>query len=35
MGSTLEGIRFLSQAEPTMLAESQKIMDQADMKATG
>ena len=28
-------VRFLSQAEPTMLAEFQKIMDQADMRATG
>ncbi len=28
-------VRFLSQAEPTMLAEFQKIMEQADMRATG
>ncbi|MDI6451903.1 plasmid partitioning protein RepB C-terminal domain-containing protein, partial [Anaerobaca lacustris] len=28
-------VRYLSQAEPTMLAEFQKIMDQAEMKATG
>ena len=28
-------VRFLSQNEPTMLAEFQKIMEQADMKATG
>ncbi len=28
-------VRFLSQAEPAMLAEFQKIMEQADMKATG
>jgi ParB-like chromosome segregation protein Spo0J len=28
-------VRFLSQAEPAMLAEFQKIMAQADMKATG
>jgi len=28
-------VRFLSQAEPTMLAEFQKIVDHADMKATG
>jgi ParB-like chromosome segregation protein Spo0J len=28
-------VRFLSQAEPTMLAEFQKIMDQADLRATG
>ena len=28
-------VRFLSQAEPTMLAEFQKITDQADMRATG
>ena len=29
------GVRFLSQAEPVMLGEFQKIMDLADMKATG
>ena len=28
-------VRFLSQAEPAMLAEFQKIMEQADMRATG
>ncbi|TFH42792.1 MAG: chromosome partitioning protein ParB [Lysobacterales bacterium] len=28
-------VRFLSQAEPAMLGEFQKIMDLADMKATG
>jgi len=28
-------VRYLSQTEPTMLAEFQKIMDQAEMKATG
>ncbi len=28
-------VRYLSQAESTMLAEFQKIMDQAEMKATG
>ncbi|MCK4624701.1 MAG: ParB N-terminal domain-containing protein [Phycisphaerae bacterium] len=28
-------VRFLSQAEPAMLAEFQKIVDLADMKATG
>ena len=28
-------VRFLSQAEPAMLAEFQQIMDQADMKAAG
>jgi len=28
-------VRFLSQAEPTMLAKFQKIMDQAEIKATG
>ncbi len=28
-------VRFLSQAEPAILAEFQKITDQADMKATG
>ncbi len=28
-------VRFLSQAEPAMLAEFQKIMDRAEMKATG
>ena len=28
-------VRYLSEAEPTMLAEFQKIMDQAEMKATG
>jgi ParB-like chromosome segregation protein Spo0J len=28
-------VRFLSQAEPTILAEFQKIMDQAEMRATG
>jgi len=28
-------VRYLSQTEPTMLAEFQKILDQAEMKATG
>jgi len=28
-------VRYLSQTEPTMLTEFQKIMDQAEMKATG
>jgi hypothetical protein len=28
-------VRFLSQAEPAMLGEFQKIMDYVDMKATG
>jgi len=28
-------VRFLSQAEATMLAEFQKIVDHEDMKATG
>lgn len=28
-------VRYLSQAEPAMLAEFQKIMDQAEIKATG
>lgn len=33
--NTAAVVRFLSQAEPTMLAELQKIMDQADLKAAG
>jgi len=33
--STAAAVRFLSQAEPTMLAEFQKIMDQADLRAAG
>jgi hypothetical protein len=33
--NTAAVVRFLSQAEPTMLAEFQKIMDQADLRATG